>query len=61
MTLDELLKDAKKEGLAEGQALFGLLLQKMVDAGESDKLAQLADPNFLQEMCKKYQIKSDTI
>lgn len=72
MTLDELIKDAEKEsrkvgfeegreeGLAEGQALFRLLLQKMVEAGESDKLAQLADPDFLKEMCKKYQIHSDT-
>ncbi|MCH5271700.1 MAG: Rpn family recombination-promoting nuclease/putative transposase [Lachnospiraceae bacterium] len=64
MTLDELIKDAekasRKEGFAEGQALFGLLLRKMVDAGESDKLAQLADSDFFQEMCKKYQIHSDT-
>lgn len=58
MTLDELLKDAKKEGVAEGRALVSLLLQKMVEAGEGDKLAQLADPDFLKEMCEKYQIQS---
>lgn len=67
MTLDELIKDAEREsrragfeeGLAEGQALVRLLLQKMVEAGEGDKCAQLADPDFLKEMCQKYQIQSD--
>ena len=63
MTLDELIKDAEKEsrkvGFEEGQALFRLLLQKMVEAGEGDKLAQLTDPDFLEEMRKKYQIQFD--
>lgn len=60
MTFEEMLTDAREEGheagLAEGESRMGLLIRKMSEAGESDKLPLLSDPVFLQEMYQKYQI-----
>lgn len=45
-----------EQGLTQGRSSLRLLIQKMTEAGEADRLAGLADEAFLQEMCEKYQV-----
>lgn len=68
MTLEEMLREEKKAGYAEGRAegvtagaaqnqqrMF-TLIRKMASAGEKEMLPMLTDTVFLQEMYKKYQV-----
>lgn len=63
MTFGELLDKEHKKGLQEGRhegRKSGILLaQKMLEAGESDKIPMLSDDNFFEEMCRKYGIMSE--
>lgn len=52
MRFEELLQDAKKEEQSRVQKLISM----MTEAGETDKLAKLADTVFLQEMYEKYHL-----
>ena len=45
-----------EQGLTQGKNSLRLLIRKMTEAGEADRLAGLADEAFLQQMCEKYQI-----
>ncbi|MCH5269230.1 MAG: hypothetical protein J1E83_00620 [Lachnospiraceae bacterium] len=45
-----------EQGLTQGKNSLRLLIRKMTEAGEADRLARLADEAFLQQMCEKYQI-----
>lgn len=51
---------AKEEGLREGQEQeqrrLRTLIAKMTEAGETDKLICLAEPDFLQDMFRKYHL-----
>lgn len=48
------LEVGRSEGRAEGESRMQSLISKMVEAGETDKLAQLTDKEFYQEMLRKY-------
>ncbi len=55
MTFDELLKKEYKKGL---QTTL-LLIQKMQEAGEADKISMLSDEDFFEDMCRKYGVISE--
>ncbi|MDE7271375.1 MAG: hypothetical protein K2N81_13000, partial [Acetatifactor sp.] len=56
MTFGELLKKEYREG----RQTTLLLIQKMQEAGEADKISMLSDENFFEEMCHKYGIMSES-
>lgn len=55
MTFDELLKKEYKKGL---QTTL-LLIQKMQESGEADKISMLSDEDFFEDMCRKYGVISE--
>ena len=60
MRFEELLQDAEKQGREEGceetQKRLCVLIARMTEAGEADRLSMLSDADFLNEMFLKYQI-----
>ncbi len=64
MTFGELLdkehREGRQEGLQEGLQRGILLTQKMLEAGEADKISMLSDENFSEKMCHKYGIMSES-
>ena len=56
MTFGELLQKEHREGHQEGRTEMLLLTQKMLAAGESDKLSLLSKESFYREMCEKYGV-----
>jgi len=54
MRFEELLRKERREGRTENEARMLTLIAKMTEAGEADKLSQLTDKTFLQEMYHKY-------
>ena len=61
MKFEELLQSAKNEGLEQGlqqgQERLLLLIQKMAENGEEDRIPRLyKDAELLQEMYEKYQV-----
>lgn len=68
MTFGELLdkehreghREGLREGLQEGLQKGILLTQKMLEAGETDKISMLSDETFFEQMCHKYGILSES-
>ncbi len=56
MKFEELLKDAREEGMEEGTARMQRLIERMTTAGEAHLTAKLSDTDFLNEMYEKHQI-----
>lgn len=56
MTFGELLDKEHKKGRQIGI----LLTQKMLEAGETDKISMLSDETFFEQMCHKYGILSES-
>ncbi len=72
MTVGDLIKEAeeaaRKEGrkagvieghctgIVEGKSCIAVLISKMTEAGEGDKLSQLSDPAFQEAMLRKYNL-----
>ena len=60
MKFEELLQKERKQGHSEGceagEKRMHMLISKMLEAGENDKISMLSDKAFLQEMYRKYQI-----
>lgn len=56
MTFGELLDKEHKKGRQIGI----LLTQKMLEAGETDKIFMLSDETFFEQMCHKYGILSES-
>lgn len=56
MTFGELLDKEHKKGRQIGI----LLTQKMLEAGETDKITMLSDETFFEQMCHKYGILSES-
>lgn len=59
MTFGELLQKEHRDGIQEGRQESLLLTQKMLEAGEADKVSLLSDEKFFEEMCRKYGIISE--
>ena len=45
-----------EKGIEQGKNSIRLLIHKMTEAGEADRLSGLADEAFLAQMHEKYQI-----
>lgn len=65
MLFDELLQKEYTQGLQkghnEGIQTMILLTQKLIDAGETDKIPMLSDENYFEELCRKYNISFNTV
>lgn len=46
-----------KAGLQEGQERMRRLMLEMAENGEADELIRLTEPDFLEEMLRKYRIQ----
>ncbi len=60
MTVGDLIKDAEKaareEGRQSGLSCMAVLVNKMFEAGETDKFPLLSDPVFQKELLQKYNL-----
>ncbi len=60
MTVGDLIKDAeetaRKEERQTERTRLATLISKITESGETDKLSQLSDPAFLEEMLQKYNL-----
>lgn len=54
MRFEELLRDAEEQGREQGQNRLQMLIARMTESGEADRLVDLADTVFLNEMYRKY-------
>lgn len=65
MLFDELLQkeyaQELQKGRSEGIQTMILLTQKLIDAGETDKIPMLPDENYFEELCRKYNISFSTV
>lgn len=53
---EEGIKEGLREGKEQEQRRLRTLIAKMTEAGETDKLICLAEPDFLQDMFRKYHL-----
>ncbi len=73
MQFDELLQKEYAQGLQKGRSegiqkgrsegiqTMILLTQKLIDAGETDRIPMLSDENYFEELCRKYNISFNTV
>ncbi len=52
----ELMEDSRFEGRQEGRQEILMLVTKMLQAGDGERIAQLSDEAFMYEMCKLYGV-----
>ncbi|MGN0372818.1 MAG: hypothetical protein ACI4F3_08385, partial [Enterocloster sp.] len=49
-------EEGRREGRQEGKADMLNLVSHMMEAGEGERVFQLKDPHFYEEMCRKYNL-----
>ena len=59
MRFEELLQKNYQKGRQEGVQTMIILAQKLIEAGEADKISMLSDEDYLDELCLKYGISSE--
>ena len=59
MRFEELLNKKYKQGHEEGVQTTVILVQKLIEAGEADKIPLLSDESYLNEQCRRYGISPE--
>lgn len=56
MKFEELMQKQYRNGIQQAETRMQRLIQCMKEAGEQELLVRLSEPDFLEEMYRKYNV-----